>query len=61
MLVDTVFETSWTIVEYQKTENQSLEERKCQSLKDELSFSKSGLCEFLDGTHLSISTADMLT
>ena len=37
MHVATVFETYWTIVEYQKAENQSLEqrerERKCQFLK----------------------------
>lgn len=32
MLVDTLFEASWTIVEYQKSENQSLEERENASL-----------------------------
>lgn len=44
MLVDTVFETSCFFFEYQKSENQSLEERKCQLIKDEPSFSKSGVC-----------------
>ena len=64
MHVATVFETYWTIVEYQKAENQSLEQRerererereKMPVFKDELSFSGVVCVNSLEGTHLSIS------